>query len=245
MKRILYSLFLAALVSGFYSCQIDNYTGPDAQISGRIMDPNGNLLQTDQGTATSYNVRIQMNELSWAHGDSTIAIIPTYLNVKQDGTYTNTKIFSGQYQMTPVEGAFYPYDAAGEIVEIKGSVKKDFTVIPYLNVSWVSEPTLTADNKITCSIQFTRNAKDGVAMPDLSNARLFISTTQYVGNTNYDSQMSSGTTNLTNTQEGTTITLISNVLKYTSETYYVRIGVCCNDSYKKYNYTDIKQVIVP
>ena len=242
MKRVIYILFLVALVSGFYSCQTDDYKAPDAQISGRILDPNGNLLETEQGSSS---MRIRMDELSWAHGDSTIAIIPTYLNVHQDGTYINTKLFSGQYRMTPIEGAFFPYDAAGEIMDIKGSVTKDFTVIPYLNVSWVSEPSLTSDNKITCSIQFTRNAKDGVAMPDLSNTRLFISTTQYVGNNNYDSQMSPAIVNLTNAQEGTTITLTSSALKYTGDTYYVRVGVCCNDSYKKYNYTDIKQVKVP
>lgn len=244
MKRIIYILFITALVSGFYSCDKDNYDEPDAQINGRILDPDGNSVQTEQGSSTNYNVRIKMEELSWAHGDSTIAIIPTYLNVRQDGSYVNTKIFSGQYRMTPVEGAFYPYDAAGEIVDIKGNVTKDFTVIPYLDVSWISEPTLTSDNKITCSIQFTRNVKSGAIMPDLSNTRLFISTTQYVGNNNYDSQISSSTVNLTNTQEGQTITLTSNALKYTGMTYYVRVGACCNDSYKKYNYTDIKQLTV-
>jgi len=242
MKRILYILFLTALVSGFYSCQKDNYSGPDAQINGRILEPSGNLMQTEQGSG---NMRIRMDELSWTHGDSTIAIIPTYLNVRQDGSYVNTKMFSGQYRMTPIEGPFYPYDAAGEIVDIKGSVTKDFTVIPYLNVNWVSEPALTADNKITCSIQFTRNTKSGAAMPDLSNTRLYISTTEYVGNNNYDSQMSTGTVNLTNAQEGTTISLTSAALKYTGMTYYVRVGVCCNDSYKKYNYTDIVQVKAP
>lgn len=241
MKQIVYIISILALVFSFYSCETDNYDDPDAQISGRILDPNGNLLQTEQGKD---NMRIKMEELSWANGDPEVAITPNYLNMRQDGTYINTKIFSGKYRMTPIEGPFYPYDEAGETVDIKGSVTKDFTVIPYLDVSWVNEPSLTSDNKITCSIQFKRNAKTGASMPDLNNAKLFVSTTQYVGNNNKDDQINGGTVTVTNSQEGSTITFTSNAVKYASMTYYVRVGVCCNDNYKKYNYTDVKEVVV-
>ena len=30
-------------------------------------------------------------------------------------------------------------------------------------------------------------------------------------------------------------------IKY-SNTYWVRVGACCNDTYKKYNFTDIKKI---
>ncbi len=241
MKQIIYIISIVALSLSLFACDTDNYEAPNATVSGRILDQNGNLLQTEQGSG---NMRIKMEELSWANGNPDIAIIPTYLNLHQDGTYTNTKIFSGQYRMTPIEGPFYPYNIEGETVDIKGSATKDFTVIPYLEVSWVTTPTVTADNKITCSIKFKRNEKAGVAKPDLSNAKLFISTTQYVGNNNKDDQMNGGTVTVTNSQEGQTLTFTSNVLKYAGTTYYVRAGVCCNDSYKKYNYTGIVQLAV-
>ena len=241
MKRIFYIISIITLTFGLYSCEKDNYDDPDATIQGRIIDQNGVPMQTEQGKD---NMRIKMEELSWGGGDSEVAIIPTYLNMMQDGSYINTKIFSGEYRMTPVEGPFYPYDEEGEVIKIKGSVTKDFTVTPYLDVEWVSKPTVTADNKITCSVKFKRNKKEGANMPDLNNAKLFIATTQYVGNNNKDDQVNGGTVAVTNDQEGQTLVFTSNAVKYTNATYYVRVGVCCNDNYKKYNYTDIQVVKV-
>ncbi|MDR1120373.1 MAG: hypothetical protein LBM08_05605, partial [Dysgonamonadaceae bacterium] len=76
MKNRINSILLLISILCFYSCEIDNYDGPDAQIAGRILDPNGNLLRTEPGSS---NMRIQMDELSWANGDTSIAIIPRYL----------------------------------------------------------------------------------------------------------------------------------------------------------------------
>jgi hypothetical protein len=225
----------------FYSCEIDNYDGPDAQIAGRILDPDGNLLRLEPGSS---NMRIQMDELSWANGDTSIAVIPRYLNVKIDGTYTNTKIFSGTYRMTPIEGAFYPY-GDGDTIVINGSAAKDFVVIPYLEVNWIDEPYLTPDSCVETSITFVRNSKDGEFMPDLLNARLCISSNQYVGNNNYYTDLISGAVTVTNAQENTTIVLKSKKLKYFNTDVYVRVGVCCNDTYKKYNYTTIVKLHVP
>ncbi|MDR2382496.1 MAG: DUF3823 domain-containing protein [Prevotellaceae bacterium] len=241
MKNILNITLLIISFICFYSCEIDNYEGPDAQISGRILDHNGNLLRTEPGSS---NMRIQMDELSWTNGDTSIAVIPRYLNVKIDGTYTNTKIFSGTYRILPVEGAFYPYND-GDTIVIGGSVTKDFVVIPYLDVNWVEEPHLTADSCVEASISFLRNSKDGEFMPDVLNARLCISSNQYVGNNNYYSDLISGATTVTNAMDGTTITLKSKKVKYFNMDYYVRVGVCCNDTYKKYNYTTIVKLHVP
>ena len=243
MKRLYYFLTVIACLSLMYSCEKDNYDAPDAEIQGRILDQNGKPLQTEQGAS---NMRIEMEELSWQHGDENISVTPTYLNVKQDGSFINSKIFQGEYKMTPVEGPFFPYDEGGDTLTINGSVTKDFTVIPYLNVEWVTEPYLDESNYIKATIKFTRNAKEGTAQPDLNNAIFCIATTQYVGNNNYDSQLISGTIAVSNSQEGQTISLTtSRAVKYTSTTYYVRGGVCCSDAYKKYSYTDIKTVVVP
>lgn len=242
MKQLFYYIALVLFSFSVFSCEKDNYDAPGAGIQGRILDHNGNLLQTEQGSG---NMRIKMEELSWTGGDSTVTVTPQYLNVKQDGTYTNERWFAGQYRMTPVEGPFYPFSVEGEIVDIKGTTTKDFVVTPYLNVEWVKEPYLTADNFIAASIRFTRNSKDNLTMPDLNNALFCISSTQYVGNNNKDGQLFNGTIKITNDQEGTTIELkTSMAVKYTNTTYYVRAGICCSDAYKKYNYTDIKTVTV-
>jgi hypothetical protein len=242
MKHLLLnSLLLSIALLCFFACETDNYEGPDAQIAGQILDHNGRLLRTEPGSS---NMRIQMDELSWAKGDTSIAIIPRYLNVKIDGTYTNTKIFSGMYRMLPVEGAFYPY-GEGDTVDIMRSATKNFVVTPYLDVEWVDEPYFTPDSCVEASIRFVRNAKDGEFMPNLLNARLCISSNQYVGNNNYYSDVISGAVTVTNAQENTAIVLKSKKLKYFNTAVYVRVGVCCDDTYKKYNYTTIVKLPVP
>jgi len=242
MKNLLCIILLSIAFGGFHSCEIDNYDGPDAEISGRIFDHNGNLLRTEPGSS---NMRIRMDEISWANGDTSIAIIPRYLNVKIDGTYINTKIFSATYVMTPVEGAFYPLEY-GDTIVVKGKAVKDFVVTPYLDVNWVEEPYITADSCVEASFQFVRNGgPNGEFMPDVQDYRLCISSNQYVGNNDKYDDLISGAVAVTNAQESTTITAKSKKLKYFNTDVYVRIGVCCNDNYKKYNYTTIVKLHVP
>jgi len=223
---------------------MDNYEGPNASIAGKIVDLEGNMIQTEQGGG---NLKIKMEELSWPGGDTTIAIIPFYLNVKQDGSFNNSKVFAGEYKITPIEGAFYPYNVGGDTVNISGySNELEFTVIPYLKIEWVTAPYLTTDNFIEAEIKFTRNADAVLPKPDLFRAQFFISTNKYCGNNNNDGQMSPPLLTVTNAQEGTTIKFrTARAVKYTGTTYFVRVGVNCNDAYKKYNYTDIKPVVVP
>lgn len=241
MKNYIIYLIMLLVTLSFSNCEIDNYEGPEATIEGKIMDASGDMLQTEQGNS---NMRLKMEELSWAGDDSTIAIIPSYLAVKQDGTFYNSKIFFGEYRITPVEGPFYPYDEEGEIVKINGNTSISFQVTPYLNIEWVTEPYLNESNFIEAKVKFTRNEKEGMTAPDLNDARLFISTTKYVGNNNFDNQLVAAPLAINNTQEGETIHLTtSREVKYAGATYYVRVGINCKDSYKKYNYTDIKTVV--
>lgn len=238
MKNYYIVLVIISILIPLTSCELDNYGEPDATLSGRILDQNGEQLQTLQGGS---NLRLKMEELSW--GDSTVTVIPFFLNVKQDGSYMNTKVFGGEYRITPIEGPFYPYSEEGETVKISGNATQDFTVTPYLNVEWVTEPSLDENGFVTASIRFTRNEKEGESMPDLNDCQIFISTTKYCGNNNYDDQLVASPWEVTNDQESTTIELISSrAVKYVGTTYFVRAGVSCKDAYKKYNYTAIKTV---
>ncbi len=241
MKNYIIYLILLLVTLSFSNCEIDNYEIPGASIEGKIIDNNGRMLQTEQGSG---NMKIKMEELSWAGDDSTIAVIPTYLSVKQDGSFNNSKIFSGKYRITPIEGPFYPYNEEGEIVNIEGYASINFEITPYLNVEWVTEPFLNDSNFIEAEVKFTRNEKEGQPMPDLNDARLFISTTQYCGDNNYDNQLVAAPLVINNDQEGETIHLItSRAVKYVGTSYYVRVGINCKDAYKKYNYTGIKTVV--
>lgn len=72
---------------------------------------------------------------------------------------------------------------------------------------------------------------------------LYISRTQYCG-TESDGNYTPNARNINAAEEGATIELSSKIpIKY-SMTYYVRIGARVNDTYQKYNFTDIKAIDV-
>jgi hypothetical protein len=237
MKYVFYTI---AFILTLASCNdMDNYVEPNATIQGRILDQDGTPLQLEQGASS---MRIRMQELSWSE-----TAVPTFLNVKVDGTYSNNKIFAGNYRMQPVDGPFYPLgDDAAKIVDIAGTTETDFTVIPYLHVAWVTPPTVTAEKKVTATFRFTRvPPPGGVTQPNILDYQLFISTTKYVGNNNFDATVVTAVVPVTNDKESTDITITSaQPMKYAT-TYFVRVGARVNDSFKKYNYTDVQTVSVP
>lgn len=223
------------------SCEKDNYAAPDAVIAGSILTPAGVGLEMEQGAGSA---RLKLEELSWSDSPA-----PLNLNFKQDGSYINYKIFPGQYRVTPIEGAFFPLSVEqAKQVDLKGNetTTVDFNVVPYLNVEWIDDPQVTADKKISASFRFARNAAPtGQTQPPPLDYQLFISTTQYVGNNNYDNTRVGGVVPATVEMEGQQLTIVSSApMKYATR-YYVRIGVRVNDSYKKYNYTTVKTVDVP
>lgn len=236
MKRIFINLFFLSTIIFLHSCEIDNYDGPDASLQGVIYDADDKPLQLEQGTGTG---RIQMDEISWSE-------IPTpfYYSLKSDGTYINTKVFAATYVATLRDGAFYPI--VGDTIKVSGNTTHDFHVVPYLNVEWVAEPKLLSDNKVTATFKFKRNPEPaGGVMPNLMDYQLFISNTQYVGNNNFDATRVAGVVAVTNDKENTNITITSlQPMKYQTS-YYVRIGVRVNDTYRRYNYTPVKTVTVP
>jgi hypothetical protein len=220
-------LLLCSLLTA--ACEIDNYDAPDATIQGTIFDDQSNQpLQVSHGAGI-----IRMREVSWAKGDTNIVIGNQTLKVQQDGTYRNTKWFAGEYRMLPYSGAFFPYDDekldaddAGELVNISGSVTKDFTVTPYLSVEWVEEPTVTSSNFIKCSVRFKRNQKPGFDMPDVKEAWLLVSRT--VNTNSRDLDLFPVKLDLTNAMEGNVIEFITaRAVKYTGIDYWVRVSMNC------------------
>lgn len=233
MKTFLYILLIPALLC---ACRIDNVDAPDSTFEGRLVDAGGVGIQLEQGASSA---RLKLEELSWSSTP-----LPVYLNLKQDGSFINNKLFPGNYKVTPVEGPFYP--AAEKVVDIKGAMKQDFTVIPYLNVDWVAEPVVNADKKVSVTFRFTSNpAPEGLTKPNPLDYQLFISTNQYVGNNNWDNTAVGAVVPVSAGNVGQPITITSSVPMKYSTTYYVRVGVRVNDTYKKYNYTTIRTIKVP
>lgn len=236
MKKVVLNILFFLGVVLIHSCEKDNYEGPDALMQGKIVDANGNGLQLEQGGGSA---RIRMEDFSWSDKP-----IPFFLNFRQDGSYVNNKLFAADYLVTPVEGPFFPVE--GNRVEVKGNTVHDFLVTPYLEVEWVKDPEVLPDKKVTATFRFKRNTGPaGEVMPDLLDYQLFISTTQYVGNNNFDGTIVAAPVAVTNDQEQMELSITSTAPMRYATTYWVRIGVRVNDSFKKYNYTTVKTITVP
>ena len=256
MKRL--SIYIAIIFCCLFavSCEIDNYDAPDATVKGTFYDHNGQPLQVNHGSEY-----LRMREVSWAKGDSSVYIGNRNLRVQQDGTYQHTKQFSGEYLMLPHKGNFFPYwaaddpvkegEKAGELVKISGVTTKDFTVTPYLTITWVRTPVVTSDGHLECTVRFKRNQKAGYGMPDLREARLYIS--RSINASASDGEYFPTAMTLTNAMEGQDIVLRTvRPLKYTGIDFWVRVGMNCQtasgdattnyDGMGQYNYTTIEKI---
>lgn len=117
------ALFVALGVLMLHSCELDNYDGPNATISGRIIDrETGELIQQDVINGT----QIEYQELGYENPAY------QYMIFKADGTYTNNLMFAGDYTMQVKRGNCIETELAE--ITVKGNTVYDFEVTPYLRI---------------------------------------------------------------------------------------------------------------
>lgn len=254
MKRILNVIFfVGVLLFGFTSCEIDNYDEPAETLMGSLIDATtGQLLQMEQGTSS---MRVKLEELSFSDNPTA-----QYLAVMRDGRYVHKKLFEGNYRITPTDGPFIPLvikDSNGnvltdgsKVVDIKGKTTVDFQLEPFLRIEYIGEPVLADNKTLTVKFKFTKGTNSPhFNIPAFLDCQLFMSNTQYVGNNNYNNTVVGGVLTTYNGLKGDA--LVGQEIVITSKTlksgykYYMRVGARVNDSYKKYNYTDVKVITVP
>lgn len=241
-------LFAATATFILSSCEKDNYDEPEAGVIGKVVDQNGNPIQIGVGSAS---MTIHITEKSYAHGDPNIVVTPQDLNMHQDGTFSNNKLFAGTYDMQPWQGPFYEADDAAmkqEVVLTNGNhANVEFKVTPFFTLEWVKKPYYGEDGLVHASFRFFINKKDGYQIPNAQDCCIWISRTKFVG------PMGEGiytpkVTTITNQDAGNEIELKtedSRPIQYPL-TYYVRIGVRCKQEqlgghtyYSKYLFTSI------
>jgi len=251
MKQIFYYITLSVLLSTCYSCKKDNYDAPNETLKGSVTDAGtGQTVQTEIG---NNGTRIKLLEISWSATPT-----PYYIFSMQDGTYNNTKIFASTNKIT-AEGAFVPMvqtDASGNImvdqsqtVTIKGTATVDFKVEPFLRIEWAGVPVYNADGTVSSQFKITRGTANPAFQLNISDLFLFVSSTKYLGNNDYDNRYSNHVT-YSNTDGnniiGQTITLTTTGGALPAKrTWFFRIGARVSYGLNYYNYTDVKTVDVP
>lgn len=246
MKSIKHIVLLFLLIGTIVSCEDDNYPAPEETFRGSVVDAEtGAPFQTAIGNT---GVRIKMMEYSWSDNPT-----PYYMYCMMDGTFNNTRIFDGQYGVTP-EGAFVPLEE--ETLEINGTVEKTYEVEPFLRVEWVGEPVLNADGTVTVQVRIDRGTANPEYQQELAEVWLFVSETQYVGDFSFSPNYS---TRLT----GANLPIMGDAVSITtgwpggigtgsqrafpdySRKYFIRVGARINkqvNSTNVYNYTTIKEI---
>ena len=242
MKRIIYSLPVLASTFLFSCTNIDNYAEPSSRMSGNVIDQT-----TGQNILTGLNeFTVRLWETSWSDNPT-----PQDIPVNQDGTYNNTKLFDATYAMEPYAGPFWPIERLPD-KKLKGSLTQDFEVIPYLHITDVTHTLEGETLQLSCKLQ----APVTINLPMVRDIRPFVSLTQLCSNTSkideyadnkYSVQVNKNWSAIGDmyTGESDNIYLLPDLPLKSGRTYYVRIGVRVNDTYQKYNYSEIFSVIVP
>lgn len=244
MKNILYLLLAATLLS-FASCQeIDNWDEPGARLYGNVIDEyTGKNLLMDNN-----DWQIRIIDRSWeSNNPGTVAQFQS-LAVKSDGSYNNSRLFSGVYDMLPYDGPFWPVDTVRDVV-LERETQQDFKVKPYLQLSKFTA-TLNGNNlTLACNVK----APVITGLPNLYEVKGFLSLTTFCGNSNYINigEYNNLRKNINKTwaaevgaADNKDYTLGPFPVK-SGYTYYVRIGANVNALSRRYNYTEIIKVVVP
>jgi len=243
MKKITY-IVLGMTLLGFSSCfKKDNWVEPDARISGNVID-----IYSKKPLLTSQNDwSVRIWERSWTESTPINQNIP----IKQDGSYNNIKLFAGTYDILPVGGAFWPStDTAKNVAVSANSAPQDFVVTPYLQVVELTTALSGTNLTMTCRLK----APKRVGLPNLSEIKPFISLTEFVGESNYININEYNSKRINPNKswidengdvELSKLYTIGPLPLKSGYTYNVRIGAKVNDTFGKYNYSEIKEVIVP
>jgi hypothetical protein len=239
MNNIKNGIIAAAILFVGYSCtKADNYAGPNAAFEGNIIDSiTGKNLLSETG-----GFQIELKQLNWSATPD-----PYYISSKPDGSFEDTRIFSGHYSVIPTQGAFWPVDSI--LKDISGTTTQNFTVAPYLEIVNFTD-SLNADSLVmTCQLMAPRTN----GLPQILEIWPFVNTTSFVGsgayisnytisdNTNSNYNLANISSNWNAAIASTTYRLVVHGL-LAGRTYYARLGVRVNDGYKKYNYSAVVAV---
>ena len=271
MKKISIYILSLALVSST-SCSlfdIDNKAVPAETIQGEVVDAEtGELVLTDQG---SEGIRVRLLEVSYG---SNATPNPDFY-CKPDGTFQNTKIFKGHYNVR-IDGPFIPLlreDDRGtpladetQTLDIAGVTKVTFEVQPFLNVEWVGEPQIV-NGKIQAQVRVTRGVSEDefrskiepmggydAAFQNVTDIQLFVSYSSSVGYRARDERWSSKieyTGTAFNALLGETVAIESQGTIPSGRAVFIRAAARINydtpkgSGTKRWNYNEAKQVLIP
>lgn len=241
--KLIFAIFPLLMASCF---ELDNYDAPNAGIDGALIDvETGDTVYTEQPDGC----RIELLDRSYEN--------PTPLQfwVKADGTFRNVALFSGDYDVTPTEGPFFPIDS--ELVHLKGVTKHDFKVTPYLRVN-IEDIVYGEPGSAEVTVKYTikrATVPDGMSIgkKTIAEARLLCNVYPVVSC--YNGCFVDGNSTTKILSRSTDASIESKVYEdevknlESGETYYIRVAALSscdyNSTLKRYNYTPVIEIVAP
>src|SRR5690606_9987752 len=192
-----------------------------------------------------------------------------------DGTFQNTKLFKGTYNVR-IDGPFIPLvreDDRGvpladetQNVEIEGVTNVRFEVQPFLKVEWVGKP-IVVNGKVRAQVRVTRGVSEedfrskiepmgdySASFLNITDIQLFVSYSSTVGYRARDDRWSSSieyTGSAFNALLGETITIESNGTIPPGRVVFVRAAARINydtprgSGTRRWNYNEPVEVMIP
>lgn len=158
MKNIYVLMVIIFGALCFNSCELDNYDGPNASLSGAFIDSEtGELIESDLISGT------QVELIEQGFENPSIQRIV----VQVDGTYRDDMMFAGTYSIPPImRGNFVPPIDGDSLtndtlfIEIKGETIQNFVVQPYIRIK---DASITIDGtKITATFKLQQTVENKV-----------------------------------------------------------------------------------
>jgi len=228
MKNIHLYLFLLCGILCFSSCELDNYKGPNASLSGSFIDSEtGELIESDIINGT----KIELIE----HGYENPAAY--FLVVNVNGTYRHDMLFENTYSIPPIMGGNFVPQTDTATIEIKGgSNTYDFVVQPYIRVK---DAAITIEGMIvTATFKLEQTVPGSIFV---SKAGLFAHSSPSVG---FDLVLGPPPVRTLKTigravdpNEVFTLKLTLKAKDFeTGKSYFFRVGAIIDATEAKYNY---------
>ena len=179
MKNFIYLFLAVAAAFCMTSCDwfaLDNMEDYDAAIYGKIIDAETGELVLSEISSSTGNIKVY--EQGWTNptDGSPVESQQTWY-VKNNGTYRNTMVFSGDYIMRTSDANYYPVNTPFQLK--KGDNEIDFYVTPYVRVIDHKISFNKADSTIVAKVKV--QIADKVKTPTLKDVRLCCYSDNFVG----------------------------------------------------------------
>lgn len=173
MKNLKYLFLTVAAAFCMTSCDwfaLDNMEGYDAVIHGSFIDAETGELVLSEISSSTGNFKVI--EQGWTEEGAQ----QTWY-VKNNGTYRNNLVFSGDYLMRTSDANYYPVSTNFQLK--KGDNEVDFYVTPYVRIVSHDIKFNAADSTIVAKVKV--KVADKVKTPTLKDVRLCCYSDNFVG----------------------------------------------------------------